>query len=510
MLLAFIVSLLGVGAIAMAILGIRIHHHLRRKTSRIPRIEHISVMPGADASASFGPLEPEVRTPNLKKLAAALLLFILVIPATSYAQEPSSQTEEIRQLRQLVTELQARLDRLEKTGTNEKPAGAAVLPSQPAAEVNPVTFLGGTTVNFLLDGNYIYNFNQPIGRVNLLRAYDVGSNSFTINQAAVIFENAPDVAAGKRWGARLDLQFGQATETVQGGAQNELRPQVYRNVFQAYGTYVAPLGKGLTVDFGKWASSLGIEATYAKDQMNYSRSYWFNFLPYYHMGFRVSYPINDKLTLGYMLVNGAQQSEDFNGFKSQHFQAIVKPTARLTWTANYYFGQEQRDVVAVLNPGFPTIPSQPGLPTTNISPAPDGRLHVLDSYFTWNATDKLTLAAEGDYVINRTIKLSDPQVVTGGAAYARYQFTSKTALAGRFAYLGDHGGLFSGIHQALKDFTFTHEYKFAEGFMVRSEFRRDFSNQAFFLTDIPSRLKKEQNTATLGLLWWFGGKKGSY
>jgi hypothetical protein len=63
---------------------------------------------------------------------------------------------------------------------------------------------------------------------------------------------------------------------LQGGAQNEPRPQVYRNVFQAYGTYVAPLGKGLTIDFGKWASALGPESNYTKDQINYSRSYFFN------------------------------------------------------------------------------------------------------------------------------------------------------------------------------------------------------------------------------------------
>ena len=36
---------------------------------------------------------------------------------------------------------------------------------------------------------------------------------------------------------------------------NENRPDLYRNIFQAYGRYVARIGKGLTIDFGKWASS---------------------------------------------------------------------------------------------------------------------------------------------------------------------------------------------------------------------------------------------------------------
>ena len=118
-------------------------------------------------------------------------------------------------------------------------------------------YLRGTTIDVSMDGYYAWNFNQPVGRVDLLRAYDVSSNAFSLNQAAVIFERAPDVDAGRRYGARVDLQFGQATATLQGNPVNEPRPGIYRNIFQAYGTYVVPLGSGLTVDFGKWAQLTG-------------------------------------------------------------------------------------------------------------------------------------------------------------------------------------------------------------------------------------------------------------
>jgi hypothetical protein len=66
------------------------------------------------------------------------------------------------------------------------------------------------------------------------------------------------------------------------------------------------------------------------------------------------------------------------------------------------------------------------------------------------------------------------------------------------------------VTQALKESTATAEYKFADGFLARMEWRRDFSNQPFFLTDVPNVLKKEQNTATLGLIWWFGQKQSSW
>ena len=74
----------------------------------------------------------------------------------------------------------------------------------------------------------------------------------------------------------------------------------------------------------------------------------------------------------------------------------------------------------------------------------------------------------------------------------------------------DHGGLFSGITQALKEHTLTATYQPADGVQMRLEYRRDFSNRAFFLTDVPGFLKKEQDTATLGMIWWFGGKRESW
>jgi hypothetical protein len=375
-------------------------------------------------------------------------------------------------------------------------------------------FLRDSTINLGLDGYYAYNFNSPVGRVNLLRAYDVLSNNISLSQASVIFERAPDVSQGRRFGARLDLQFGQATDTLQGNPANEPRPQIYRNIFQAYGTYVAPVGNGLTLDFGKWSSSLGLENNYTKDQMNYSRSYYFDFLPFYHTGIRASYQVNDRLVLNYWLVNGTNQAEATNGFKDELFGFVVKPRTSITWTVNYYLGQEHPDRV-VVSPVSP-IPVQPGLSFQAIRPAPDGRLHILDSYVMWQVSPKWTVALEGDYVIERLWRneapgrSSAPSHVVGGAVYGRYQFTRKLGVAGRAEYLSDRGGLFSGLTQALKEITTTFDYKLGDGFLMRYEWRRDFSNQPSFLTDTQGVLSKEQNTASVGLVWWWGRKEGTW
>jgi len=167
--------------------------------------------------------------------------------------------------------------------------------------VSPVQY--GVT----LEGYYQFNANQPHDRVNDLRAYDTRANVFSIQQAAVVIEGAPDVEAGRRFGARLDLQFGQATETVQGSPANEPRPDVYRHVWQAYGTYVFPLGRGLQADFGKFASDLGFETNYAKDNPHFSRAYLFNFLPFCHSGLRLSLPIHERATAMYMLTTASSR-----------------------------------------------------------------------------------------------------------------------------------------------------------------------------------------------------------
>lgn len=446
--------------------------------------------------------------------------------------DPAEMNRRIVELTGLVQKLQSRVDdlegKLQASARISTPPPEPVLRSQaqpsnvtatePQTANTPPNLFGleGTTLNLLLDGYYQNNFNRPIGRDNLLRAYDVSSNSFGLNQAGLVLENAPDVAKDKRWGVRMDLQFGQATQSGQGNPANEPRPEIYRNIFQAYGTYVFPLGQGLTVDFGKWSSSIGLEGTYTKDQINYSRSFWFDFLPFYHMGMRAGYKVNDALTLNYSLTNGTQQTESFKEFKDELFGFNVAPNKNINWTVNYYFGQEHPDVIFYNNsavnspPSTTDLPTLQGVPFAPIRPAPKGHLHIFDSYMTWQASPKLTLALEGDYVIQRLFDHSGPAHTQGGAAYARYQLTPKFALAGRGEYMSDRGGLFSGATQALKETTFTMEYKIAEGFMMREEWRRDASNHPYFLTNTLGILKKEQNTATLGLIWWSGRKRGTW
>lgn len=371
---------------------------------------------------------------------------------------------------------------------------AALAGAQTPAQPEPAPASGNPFEHILfgaaVEGFYEFNWNQPYDRINLLRAYDTRSNVFGLQQAAFVIESAPAVDKGRRFGARVDLQFGQATETVQGGAANEPRPDVYRNIWQAYGTYIFPVGRGLQADFGKFASNLGYETNYAKDNNQFSRAYLFNFLPFYHSGLRLSLPVTDKVTVMYMLTNGIQQTEDFNDYKSSHFAAIVKPVSQLAWTVNYYFGQEQPDG------------GEPG--------GPDGFFRVFDTYVTYTATSALTLGLDANYVTNEVNADADPLSLQGVGGYARYQVNTPVAFGVRWERLDDEG-LFGGIDQILQEVTLTSEYKLADGFLVRGEFRRDWSDRSFFPGSAGAEdLRDHQNTLLLGGVWVIGNKKGAW
>lgn len=494
----------------------------------------------------FGPMKREIAITRVT--VTAVLLLVAVCPARAQSQDSSA---EVERLRQMVLDLQQRVAALEaerhRDGTsggmagdsgpqaaakletaavelrpaNESPASAltgatSVNPTPQARPTAPPVWAvlpGGATLNYYLDGYYEYNFNDPVGRVNDLRAYDVLSNVFSINQTGLVFDWDPDLAAHRRYGFRVDLQFGQATETLQGNPANEPRPEIYRNIFQAYGSYIVPVGSGVHVDVGKWASSLGIEGNYTKDQMNYSRSWYFYFLPFYHEGARATYAVNHWLTANYWIVNGTNQSEPTNGYKDEMFGFALQPTSTVSWTVNSYLGQENPDTISATDC---TVPVQPGLCLSAVNPAPNGKLHILDSYATWQASPRLELAGEGDYVIDRVWanagpgESSAPEHVDGGAAYAQYQFTSRRALAVRTEYMSDRDGLFSNTSQALKEVTGTYKYSLADNFDVFLEYRHDWSSRPYFVTSKPASPRGYQDTAGIGLVWWYGGKQGSW
>ena len=110
-------------------------------------------------------------------------------------------------------------------------------------------------------------------------------------------------------------------------------------MFQAYGTYVFPLGHGpARSTSASWRARSASRATTRKDQINYSRSYWFNYLPFYHMGVRTNYRFNDAVA---DLLADQRHAAD-RGVQRLQGSACsarsINPATSVTWTINYYIG----------------------------------------------------------------------------------------------------------------------------------------------------------------------------
>jgi hypothetical protein len=52
-------------------------------------------------------------------------------------------------------------------------------------------------------------------------------------------------------------------------------------------------------------------------------------------------------------------------------------------------------------------------------------------------------------------------------------------------------------------------YQPADGMLMRGEWRRDSSDHDFFLSSIDDR-RPSQQTLTVGMVWWFGTKRGAW
>ena len=116
----------------------------------------------------------------------------------------AQQTDRESMLLDRISKLEERLAAIE---SRLSPAAVEPAPSASSPvkeEIPPPGWLNGTTINGHFDGYYLWNTNRPLGRVNLLRAYDATANNFSLNQAGLILEKAPNLDSGRRWGYRLE------------------------------------------------------------------------------------------------------------------------------------------------------------------------------------------------------------------------------------------------------------------------------------------------------------------
>jgi hypothetical protein len=353
------------------------------------------------------------------------------------------------------------------TETKHEPASA---PSNPLSAI-----LGSTSLSGFVDGYYGYNFNEPHSRNSGLRAFDGPSNQFALNMIEVVLDKPPE-ATNSRLGYHLAFGFGQAMDVVNSTDPSGLSYAQYLK--EAYFSYLAPVGKGLQFDFGKFVTPHGAEVIETKDNWNYSRGLLFTYaIPFYHFGLRSKYTFNDKYSLAAYVVNGWNNIVDNNTGKTLGLSFGWNPTKKIGLVQNYMVGPEQTGTNANWR-------------------------QLSDTVLTYSPTARLSLMANYDYGRgDRMPGVLHPVFWTGVAGYVRYAFNEKYALAARYEYFDDHDGFTTGTAQHLNEFTQTLERRVARHLITRLEFRRDMSNRPAFVRG--SAPVDAQDTLTAGLVYVF-------
>jgi hypothetical protein len=290
--------------------------------------------------------------------------------------------------------------------------------------------------------------------------------------AEVWLNRAPTTASPV--GFKVKLNFGPASTAINFAEPN--RDAV--NLEEGFASYMAPVGKGLQLDFGKFVTTAGAEVIEAKDDWNYTRSLLFqNAIPFYHVGLRATYNATDQVTLIGGIVNGWNNLVENNTGKTLLGTIIYKPMSSLTLVENYIGGPEKTG--------------------TN-----DGWRNLSDTVATYAVSPELSVMGNYDYA--RENFGSTSVHWQGIAGYAKYQANKWVALVPRAEYFDDQAG-FSGVVQKIKEFTFTVELKAADNFLWRIEYRGDFSDVAAFKDDTGAA-KKNQQELVFGVLYNFTTK----
>jgi hypothetical protein len=422
-------------------------------------------------------------------ICAMGLAMISASVSQGFAQDPAPQSSP---------DLAGRIDSLEKQLADLKselaaqkaaaaapapvPAAAAVAAATPAATPAPTGLaglLGPTTLSGFVDVYYGYNSNQPASRTTAFRNFDINSGQFGLNMIELVADKAPDATAS-RVGYHIALGFGQAMNAVNsteiGPGGTELNFDQYLK--EGYLEYLAPVGKGLQINVGKFVTPAGAEVIETKDNWNYSRSMLFTLaIPYFHYGASAKYAFSPKFALTGYLVNGWNNSVDNNSGKTTGFSAAWTPNAKWSVIQNYLVGPEQNND----NGNF---------------------RHLFDTVVTYTPNAKLSLMANYDYGHDHLTGAFSSVHWSGIAGYVKYAPDANWTLAARGEYFSDNGGTQTGTPQKLSEVTLTLQRMLASKIMTRLEFRRDMSDQDVF----PYRtglFKDAQNTVTLGMVYAF-------
>ena len=367
--------------------------------------------------------------------------------------------------------------------------------------ITKVDLFKGIKFRGWVEGYYEENFNRPnrhtvdenqslsgVKATDLTiegRTFDVHRNTFTLSLAEIEIEKVPERGGA---GFKLDIAGGDVQEilvnTINGASPNSVSD--FDKLFQhASISYLAPVGSGLRLDFGKFVTHIGGETIESIKNRNFSHTYYYTYgIPFSDVGLRANYAFNSQIYGEAYLLNGWNVTTDNNNAKTIGLSLGWTPRADFSLYANYLGGPERNDNDH------------------------DWR-HLGDFQVIYLPTAALQTMLNVDIGSDRNaVGKGQNATWAGGTVYARMNVDDRFFPTGRIEYYNDPQGFTTAVAQHVWSYTLTGDYKLGRKndfahLLLRPEVRYDRSNVPFFTNRDTFRSDKQQLTAGFGLVAYF-------
>ncbi len=403
-----------------------------------------------------------------------------------------------KDLMETVGKLTQKVDQLEgRVVQAERGQGAVSVPAAGAPGDGVLRTKGGDIhMDGFVDTSFNWNFTNPptpAGGTNAtgnttLRAFDRASNTFNLNNVQFNFYRpAPD-----RGGVGFHTEFTYGTDA--GVIQSV--PFDTTSSFSIQEAYVEgkfPIGSGLTVWAGKFATLMGAEVIENYQNWNASRSLLFqNAIPFTHTGVRAMYNwLGGKVGTTIGLVNGWDMVVDNNNYKDIEAQVKWTPNENFNIAQNFIGGPQKVEDLSDQRLLFDTVATWKPLPKDL------PKLSLMGNYdYAWE--NKLGKGIEGGG--------ADWQ---GYAVYAKYDVNDWLTLAARWEQFWDDQGVRTGMLalNSLYEMTYTADFKVYKNLLTRLEYRHDYgdSNRSRgFRGPFDGATRRDQDTVGASFVYLFG------
>lgn len=394
---------------------------------------------------------------------ATLVLFSGNVAMADVGAAAGASVDELvkanKELMDQVSQLTKRVSQLENRSERTPTPVAPVSYTTKGNEVTSGD--GGIYIGGFVDTSWNMNFDslpETATGNSTLRAYDREASGFDLNNLQLtIMRPAPEAGGA---GFKAELMYGSDAFVTEGADTTSPFGTDEVAIQEAYADIRLPVGNGVNIWAGKFATLIGAEVIENNQNWNASRSLLFqNGAPYVHTGVRATYAWTDQITTNFGIVNGWDQALDNNSGKDFEARVAFTPNENMSFAVTGMYGGSELQDDHADNRGVLDL-------VATLKPLPQD-------------LPGLSLMAEYLYAFQEN-PAGDPQGELGNedwqgyALYAKYDINDKFAVGVRYEQFWDDQAVRTGgAANELWEMSYTFDMKLTPNLLTRLEYRHD-------------------------------------